>query len=65
MTGLFNIHTVFWSLSPKQSERREQFVSSRWSPPLPLSQRSQVVSSSLTTDGGVTSVTSVSNGGVV
>lgn len=39
MRGLFNIHTVFGSLSPKQSkqeERKEQFVSSLWSPFLPF-----------------------------
>lgn len=59
MTGLFNIHTVFGSLSPKQSkqeERKEQFVSSPWSPCgfFPLSCRSQVVISSSPADGDVT-----------
>lgn len=62
MTGLFNIHTVFGSLSPKQSrqeERKEQFVSSLWSRFFPLSRRSQVVISSSPADGGVTFLISV------
>lgn len=49
MTALFNIHTVCESVLPKLSEQEESSL-------LPL--RTQVVSSSSPTDGGVTCLAS-------
>ena len=54
MTGLFNIHTVYGSLSPKQSEQEERAVCFLPVEPIAssLCRRSQVVFSSFSPPDG-------------
>jgi len=61
MTGLFGMHTVFENLLASHREQEDGEVSFffSWNPPVPQSQRSQVVSSSSPTDGDVPSLTGV------